>query len=171
MSGAAEDARRLKPRAKSAKPGLRRALISLYHKEIIHVVPAPRRRGFVDVARGFEPQGERYDSSWSSQIFVRQYEFLNRSALRLPAAMASGWSSTTSRPMCRSLASARAPRFFVPALLSRLPTVREFPISTTIPRTPVVAAVLSDSGEPKWVCTAPHTRRQAVVARRGSAPG
>ena len=57
-SASPRDARRLKPRAKSAKPGLRRALISLYHKEIIHVVPAPRRRGFVDVARGFQPQGE-----------------------------------------------------------------------------------------------------------------
>ena len=81
MPGAAEDARRLKPRAKSAKPGLRRALISLYPKEIIHVVPAPRRRGFVDVARGFEPQGERHDPSRSSQIIVQQDEFLHRSAL------------------------------------------------------------------------------------------
>ena len=81
MPGAAEDARRLKPRAKSAKPGLRWALISLYHKEIIHIVPAPRRRGFVDVARGFEPQGERQDPSWSSQISVQQDEFFNRSAL------------------------------------------------------------------------------------------
>ena len=74
--------------AKSAKPGLRRTLISLYHGEIIHVVPAPRRRGFVDVARGFEPQGERYDSGWSSQIFVRQHEFLNRSALPAQAGAA-----------------------------------------------------------------------------------
>ena len=81
MPGAAEDARRLKPRAKSAKPGLRRALISLYAKEIMHVVPAPRRRGFVDVARGFEPQGDRHDPSWSPQISVQQNEFLNRSVL------------------------------------------------------------------------------------------